>query len=169
MQRLVVNFCIKLNCFFLFLTENCDTFFPPLSSNHSDSSSPESGPGKNRKGRAPPVPNSNGGETTGVPVINDNTPSSRGGVGPREQRGSSTPKRTHSFSSFSQLSTNSLPDIKELHPTVLSIANHRHHYHGHGGHHHHIQGEPLQSVQSTVVLKMYTHGHKSGHRSPFMK
>ena len=132
------------------LIENCDTFFPPLSSNHSDSSSPESGPGKNRKGRAPPVPNSNG-ETT-VPVIND-APRS----GPREQRGSSTPKRTHSFSSFSQLSTNSLPDIKELHPTVLSIANHRHHYHGHGGHHHHMQGEPLQSVQNkfSLVLLMF--------------
>ena len=135
----------QIKLFFLFFTENCDTFFPPLSSNHSDSSSPESGPGKNRKGRAPPVPNSNGGETT-VPVINDNTPSSRGGVGPREQRGSSTPKRTHSFSSFSQLSTNSLPDIKELHPTVLSIANHRHHYHGHG--HGHMQGNLLQGVQT---------------------
>ena len=62
----------------------------------------------------------------------------------REKRGSSTPKRTHSFSSFSQLSTNSLPDIKELHPstTVLTINGNRHHYHhhhhghagGHGGH-----------------------------------
>ena len=82
-----------------------------------------------------------------VPVIND-APRS----GPREQRGSSTPKRTHSFSSFSQLSTNSLPDIKELHPTVLSIANHRHHYHGHGthGHHHHMQGNPLQGVQKQI-------------------
>ena len=148
--------------FFLFLTENCDTFFPPLSSNHSDSSSPESGPGKNRKGRAPPVPNSNG-ETT-VPVINDNTPSSRGGVGPREQRGSSTPKRTHSFSSFSQLSTNSLPDIKELHPTVLSIANHRHHYHGHG--HGHMQGNLLQGVQTLGSnYQEFVWSHFSYHRA----
>ena len=58
----------------------------------------------------------------------------------REKRGSSTPKRTHSFSSFSQLSTNSLPDIKELHPstTVLTINGNRHHYH----HHHHGGGHP---------------------------
>ena len=92
------------------LIENCDTFFPL----HSDSS-PE-GPTK-RKGRAPPVP------------IHDH----------REQRGSSTPKRTHSFSSFSQLSTNSLPDIKELHPstTVLTIANHHKHFGSHHHHHHH--------------------------------
>lgn len=40
----------------------------------------------------------------------------------REQRGSSTPKRTQSFSSFSQLSTNSLPDIKELKESKLSAV-----------------------------------------------
>ena len=88
----------------------------------TDSSSPESsGSSKNRKGRAPPVPLNGdpvGSVGIGLPVHGD----------PRGQRGSSTPKRTHSFSSFSQLSTNSLPDIKELHPAVLSIANHRHHY-----------------------------------------
>jgi hypothetical protein len=38
------------------------------------------------------------------------------------QRGSSTPKRTQSFSSFSQLSTNSLPDIKELKDAKLSTV-----------------------------------------------
>eukprot|EP00096_Caligus_rogercresseyi_P010194 TRINITY_DN3627_c0_g1_i1.p1 TRINITY_DN3627_c0_g1~~TRINITY_DN3627_c0_g1_i1.p1 ORF type:complete len:920 (-),score=386.33 TRINITY_DN3627_c0_g1_i1:339-3098(-) len=32
----------------------------------------------------------------------------------RNARGNSVPKRTHSFSSFSQISTNSLPDIKEF-------------------------------------------------------
>lgn len=88
------------------LIQNCDNFFSKVHLN-SDSSSPES-PSKNKsKGRAPPVPLH------------------------RETRGSSTPKRTHSFSSFSQLSTNSLPDIKELHPAVLSIASNGTHRHYH--------------------------------------
>ena len=62
----------------------------------------------------------------------------------REKRGSSTPKRTHSFSSFSQLSTNSLPDIKELHPTttVLTINGNRHHYH----HHHHPNRDVTRDI-----------------------
>lgn len=79
------------------LIENCDTFFPV----HSDSS-PEVLSARKHKGLAPPVPDSKRGE-----------------------RGSSTPKRTHSFSSISHLSTNSLPDIKEFNPPMLSIANYK--------------------------------------------
>lgn len=99
------------------LIQNCDTFFPV----HSDSSPELVGSSRKSKGKAPPVPDDDHHHVHHSHHYHN-----------REQRGSSTPKRTHSFSSFSQLSTNSLPDIKEFNPgpTVLSIASdaHRMHY-----------------------------------------
>ena len=71
------------------LIEHCDTFFNSPMHNNSDSS-PEI---RKVKAKAPAIPEEQ------VHVHHH-------GKHSREQRGSSTPKRTHSFSSFSQLSTN---------------------------------------------------------------
>ena len=79
------------------MIENCDRFFPAVGS------SPEEIQKHFRK-------NSHNEERFHL----GSTHQSRKNTPKREQRGSSTPKRTQSFSSFSQLSTNSLPDIKEF-------------------------------------------------------
>ena len=78
------------------LIHNCDRFFPALGS------SPDELQKHFRK-------NSNDASSH-----HGSQHQSRRMTPKREQRGSSTPKRTQSFSSFSQLSTNSLPDIKEF-------------------------------------------------------
>ena len=75
------------------LIEHCDTFFPMR--NDSSDSSPEI---RKVKAKAPGIPEVEN-QGSHVHVHHGNKHS-------REQRGSSTPKRTHSFSSFSQLSTN---------------------------------------------------------------
>ena len=73
------------------LIEHCDTFFNPMHCSNNSDSSPET---RKVKAKAPSIPEE--------PLhVHHNH-----GKHSREQRGSSTPKRTHSFSSFSQLSTN---------------------------------------------------------------
>jgi hypothetical protein len=123
------------------LIENCDTFFPA-----SSDSSPEVLALRKNKGKAPAVPRD----------------SVDGPDHHRQQRGSSTPKRTHSFSSFSQLSTNSLPDIHS--PTVLTIAgngqhHHHRHYHHHGGHtqQQQQQQQPQKIIEERSRSKSHHH------------
>ena len=82
------------------LIENCDRFFPKVGSSPDDIQ-------KHFRKRSQEEPNQQQHVGGGQHQSRKNTPK-------REQRGSSTPKRTQSFSSFSQLSTNSLPDIKEF-------------------------------------------------------
>lgn len=62
------------------------------------------------------------------PNLADSSPEMRKSMDEsRSRRGSSTPMRTHSFSSFSQMSTNSLPDIKEFKaPTGSSASSSKH-------------------------------------------
>ena len=100
------------------LIENCDKFFsnPLLGSDSSpdvtrNSDVVDGGGGGGGVADTPTAP------MTG-PAIN------RGrNKKPREKRGSSTPKRTQSFSSFSQLSTSSLPDIKEFKDRALAALS----------------------------------------------
>ena len=82
------------------MIENCDRFFPKVGSSPDDIQ-------KHFRKRSQEEPTLHQHVGGGQHNSRKNTPK-------REQRGSSTPKRTQSFSSFSQLSTNSLPDIKEF-------------------------------------------------------
>ena len=81
------------------LIENCDTFF-----SHSVLAS-DSSPDVFSRSSCQDLPDSGRGRKK------------------REKRGSSTPKRTQSFSSFSQLSTSSLPDIKEFKDRALAALS----------------------------------------------
>ena len=82
------------------LIENCDRFFPKVGSSPDDIQ-------KHFRKKSQEEPTQQQHLGGGYHNSRKNTPK-------RELRGSSTPKRTQSFSSFSQLSTNSLPDIKEF-------------------------------------------------------
>ena len=82
------------------LIENCDRFFPKVGSSPDDIQ-------KHFRKKSQE-------ESTHQQYIGAGQHNSRKNTPKRELRGSSTPKRTQSFSSFSQLSTNSLPDIKEF-------------------------------------------------------
>ncbi len=131
------------------LIDNCDTFFPERDatsaspktpktptgltpSSSAESSSPEANNGErvrkyaHNKGKAPKSPHSED-----APDFATSGKHSRALIN-RDKRGSSTPKRTHSFSAFSQLSTNSLPDIKDIKPHIIG-GHHHHHHHHHGG------------------------------------
>jgi len=135
------------------LIENCDKFFASCTGNSlASDSSPDVYARLN-----------GGGDDT---VDNDNSSSNGGGSAngsanggggvrgrkKREKRGSSTPKRTQSFSSFSQLSTSSLPDIKEFKDralAALSAATSRHN-NSSSSHHHHSNGGNSSPSSSTT-------------------
>ena len=96
------------------LIENCDKFFsnPLLGS--------DSSPDVTRNSDVV-----DGGGVADTPTAPMTGPATNRGRNkkPREKRGSSTPKRTQSFSSFSQLSTSSLPDIKEFKDRALAALS----------------------------------------------
>jgi hypothetical protein len=116
------------------LIENCDHFFPDANASSSCSVA-ESSPEVSAKSAStatsfggPPPSSSRRTAKLSSPTASEESNDER------SRRGSSTPKRTQSFSAFSQLSTNSLPDIKEFKAPTSHHAHH--HTTGHHRHHH---------------------------------
>ena len=120
------------------LIQNCDRFFPPVGTspdvvlqNHYRKRSSEESPGSSTRSSH-----------------HQHHYQQRKSTPKRELRGSSTPKRTQSFSSFSQLSTNSLPDIKEFKDRALAALSAAARHQGGGD----KSSKSMSSHHSTAVL-----------------